>query len=77
MSKEVRTILECNRCGFKLNRRFTKGDYIFKHTGAKCCSPVDNLVLIVPPCKGEMIITEIWQPKKELSKLEKELREKW
>lgn len=75
--RKVRTVLECDRCGFRLERKFTKGDYIFKHTGAKCCSSVDNFVLIAPPCKGEMVITEIWTPTKELSKQEKELREKW
>jgi hypothetical protein len=46
--KEVVTTLECNKCFEKIERTFTRGDYIYKAKGP--C--VD--------CSGQLVITKIF-----------------
>lgn len=67
MNVDVRTILKCDRCGFRLNRKFILGDYVFKDTDTICnrCK------------KGRMAIEEIWTPAKRITQKEEEFYQKW
>lgn len=65
---EVRTTLECKKCGKRWYRPFKNGDYVFKDTEEKCQKP---------DCDGKLTIEEVWAPNKEVPEKEKELLEKW
>jgi len=57
---EVLTTIECNKCGYKIVRKFERGDYVFKNDIA--CSK----------CDGMMTITRVHRRKKTEKELEKE-----
>ena len=54
---QVKTTVECKKCGFKNVREFQRGDYVFKEFDDKC-----------QKCDDKMIITAIYKEVKEKEK---------
>ncbi|MGQ9680784.1 MAG: hypothetical protein ACUVV4_08500 [Candidatus Bathyarchaeia archaeon] len=56
---EVLTTIECGKCGYKIVRKFERGDYIFKNN------------IPCTKCDGMMTITKVHRKKKTEKELEK------
>ncbi len=54
---QVKTTIECTKCGFKSVREFQRGDYVFKEFNDKC-----------QKCDDKMTITAIYKEVKEKEK---------